>query len=123
MSKERHVTTAALLDAPGSLSVEEVTFEGPNEGQVLVRMRAAGVCHTDMHLHNSDDGWGFDFPMLLGHEGSGVVRLSARAPRMFKSAIMSRSDAGFPVAAALSVDAARPGAARRRRRVRRPYSA
>ncbi len=73
MSSEQHETVAAILDAPGSLSVEEVTFQGPDEGQVLVRMRAAGVCHTDMRLHNSDDGWGFDFPMLLGHEGSGVV--------------------------------------------------
>jgi Zn-dependent alcohol dehydrogenase len=73
MSMERYVTTAALVDAPGSLSVEEITFEGPDAGQVLVKMRAAGVCHTDMRLHDSDDGWGFDFPMLLGHEGSGVV--------------------------------------------------
>ena len=73
MSIDRYTTTAALLDSPGTLMVEEIAFEGPNSGQVLVRMHAAGVCHTDMRLHDAPDGWGFDFPMLLGHEGSGVI--------------------------------------------------
>ena len=73
MSVRRHVTRAALLEAPGRLGVAEVAFEGPDPGQILVRMKAAGVCHTDKHLHDSPDGWGRPFPMLLGHEGAGVV--------------------------------------------------
>ena len=72
MSKS-YQTRAALLAAPGQLAVEEVTFEGPAPGQVLLRMAAAGVCHTDMHVYDSPDGRGWDFPMILGHEGSGVV--------------------------------------------------
>lgn len=69
----QYETTATLLAAPGELTVERVTFEGPGPGQVLLRMAAAGVCHTDMHVYDSDNGRGFGFPMILGHEGSGVV--------------------------------------------------
>jgi S-(hydroxymethyl)mycothiol dehydrogenase len=64
---------AALLAGPGELVVEPVTFEPPGPGEVQVRMAAAGVCHTDLHISNSPDGWGHPFPQLLGHEGAGVV--------------------------------------------------
>ena len=73
MSRPRYVAKAALLEAPGRLEVDEIAFGGPDSGQILVRMQAAGVCHTDKHLHDSHDGWGRPFPMLLGHEGAGVV--------------------------------------------------
>lgn len=55
------------------MALEEVEFEDPSRGQIAVRMAAAGVCHTDLHILDSDDGWGKSFPLILGHEGSGVV--------------------------------------------------
>lgn len=66
-------TTAALLTKPGFIDLEEVEFDLPGSGQIVVRMAAAGVCHTDLHIKQSPDGWGRQFPLLLGHEGSGVV--------------------------------------------------
>ncbi len=65
--------TAALLVGPGTIELDTVEFEGPGPGQIEVAMAAAGVCHTDLHIANSANGWGRSFPMLLGHEGSGVV--------------------------------------------------
>jgi len=53
--------------------VEDVEFEGPGPGQIAVQMAAAGICHTDLHIRDSSDGWGLAFPLLLGHEGSGIV--------------------------------------------------
>ncbi len=70
---QRYETTAAILAAPGRLAIERITFQGPGPGQILLRMVAAGVCHTDMHFHDSPDGRGNEFPMILGHEGSGIV--------------------------------------------------
>jgi S-(hydroxymethyl)mycothiol dehydrogenase len=66
-------TTAALLTAPGRIELDSVVFDPPGAGQVAVRMSAAGVCHTDLHIRDSADGWGRGFPLLLGHEGAGVV--------------------------------------------------
>jgi S-(hydroxymethyl)glutathione dehydrogenase/alcohol dehydrogenase len=64
---------AAVLHAPGRpLSVESVALDGPRAEEVLVRVGAAGVCHTDLHLAEGklgEDRW----PMVLGHEGAGVV--------------------------------------------------
>jgi S-(hydroxymethyl)mycothiol dehydrogenase len=63
----------ALLNAPGEqLAVEELELEGPGPGEVQVRLTAAGVCHTDLHVVETG-GWGMRLPVLLGHEGAGVV--------------------------------------------------
>lgn len=51
--------------------VEELRLDGPGPGEVLVRLLAAGVCHTDLHVALGNAGR--DFPYLLGHEGFGVV--------------------------------------------------
>jgi S-(hydroxymethyl)glutathione dehydrogenase / alcohol dehydrogenase len=64
---------AAVLHAPGRpLSVESLTLDAPRAGEVLVRVAAAGVCHTDLHLAEGRLGDG-RWPMVLGHEGAGVV--------------------------------------------------
>lgn len=67
------LTRAAVLHEAGSpLVVEEVWLDPPRSGEVLVRVAAAGVCHTDLHLaegHIGDGRW----PTVLGHEGAGVV--------------------------------------------------
>jgi len=52
--------------------VEEITVDPPGPFEVSVRIEACGVCHTDLHVIETG-GWGMPFPILLGHEGAGVV--------------------------------------------------
>jgi len=52
--------------------VEEIDLEGPKAGEVLVRLKATGVCHTDAYTMSGRDPEGL-FPAVLGHEGAGVV--------------------------------------------------
>ena len=61
-----------VLAAPGEVALEEIRVEGPGPGEVLVRILATGVCHSDLHVIQ-EDGWGHALPVLLGHEGAGVV--------------------------------------------------
>jgi S-(hydroxymethyl)mycothiol dehydrogenase len=61
-----------VLSAPGAVALEEVLVDGPGPGEVLVRLEATGVCHTDLHVIE-EDGWGHPLPVLLGHEGAGEV--------------------------------------------------
>ncbi|MEO8967292.1 MAG: zinc-binding dehydrogenase [Solirubrobacteraceae bacterium] len=64
---------ACVLREPGRpVSVEEVSLDAPKRGEVLVRVAAAGVCHSDLHLADGRLGDG-RWPMVLGHEGAGVV--------------------------------------------------
>jgi len=64
---------AAVLREPGRPpAVEAIELDGPRRGEVLVRVVAAGVCHTDLHLAEGKLGTGRT-PMVLGHEGAGVV--------------------------------------------------
>ena len=54
------------------VALEEVTLDPPGEHEVRVRVVANGLCHTDLHVIETD-GWGMKLPVLLGHEGAGVV--------------------------------------------------
>ncbi|MEA1079933.1 S-(hydroxymethyl)glutathione dehydrogenase/class III alcohol dehydrogenase [Marinobacter qingdaonensis] len=64
---------AAIAWGPGQpLSVEEVEVMPPQAGEVLVRVVATGVCHTDAFTLSGDDPEG-NFPAILGHEGGGIV--------------------------------------------------
>ena len=64
---------AVVLREPGRpVEVEEVELDPPKAGEVLVRMAAAGVCHSDVRLADGELGKG-RWPMVLGHEGAGVV--------------------------------------------------
>ncbi len=64
---------AAIAWAAGKpLVIDEVDVAGPKAGEVLVRMVATGVCHTDAFTLSGDDPEGI-FPSILGHEGGGVV--------------------------------------------------
>jgi S-(hydroxymethyl)glutathione dehydrogenase / alcohol dehydrogenase len=64
---------AAVLHAGGRpLVVEDVELDPPGAGEVLVRVAAAGVCHSDLHLADGHLGEG-RWPIVLGHEGAGVV--------------------------------------------------
>lgn len=64
---------AAILWEQGKpLSVEDTELEPPNAGEVLVEVKAAGVCQSDLHPARGD--WPTKTPLVLGHEGAGVVR-------------------------------------------------
>ena len=64
---------AAVAHAAGQpLTIETVQLEGPKEGEVLVEIKATGICHTDKFTLSGDDPEGM-FPVILGHEGAGVV--------------------------------------------------
>jgi S-(hydroxymethyl)glutathione dehydrogenase / alcohol dehydrogenase len=66
-------TRAAIAFEPGKpLVVEEVDLAGPRAGEVLVELKATGVCHTDEFTRSGGDPEGL-FPVILGHEGAGVV--------------------------------------------------
>ncbi len=66
-------TRAAVATAPGKpLSVETVDLAGPKDGEVLVEIKATGLCHTDAYTLSGADPEGL-FPAVLGHEGAGVV--------------------------------------------------
>ena len=58
------------VDQP--LSIEEVELEGPRAGEVLVEIKATGICHTDLYTLSGADSEGL-FPSILGHEGAGIV--------------------------------------------------
>lgn len=66
-------TRAAVAHkASAPLSIEEVNLEGPKAGEVLVEIKATGVCHTDAFTLSGADPEGL-FPAILGHEGAGIV--------------------------------------------------
>jgi S-(hydroxymethyl)glutathione dehydrogenase/alcohol dehydrogenase len=66
-------TRAAVAWKAGEpLQIEELTLEGPKAGEVLIQIRATGVCHTDAFTLSGADPEGI-FPAVLGHEGGGVV--------------------------------------------------
>ena len=66
------VKAAIAFEAGKPLSIETVQLEGPKEGEVLVEIKATGVCHTDAFTLSGADPEGL-FPAILGHEGAGVV--------------------------------------------------
>ena len=66
-------TRAAVAFAAGKpLEIVDVDLEGPRAGEVLIEVKATGICHTDAFTLSGDDPEGL-FPAILGHEGAGVV--------------------------------------------------
>ena len=66
------VRAAVALKSGAPLSLETVQLEGPKAGEVLVEIKATGICHTDEFTLSGADPEGL-FPSILGHEGAGVV--------------------------------------------------
>ena len=66
------VKAAVAHQAGQPLTIETLTLEGPKSGEVLVEIKATGVCHTDAYTLSGKDPEGL-FPAILGHEGAGVV--------------------------------------------------
>ena len=63
---------AVAFEAGKPLEICEVELEGPKTGEVLVELKATGVCHTDAFTLSGEDPEGV-FPSILGHEGAGIV--------------------------------------------------
>ena len=63
---------AVAFEAGKPLEIVEVDLEGPKAGEVMVEMKATGICHTDEFTRSGADPEGI-FPAILGHEGAGVV--------------------------------------------------
>src|SRR5277367_6706288 len=66
------VRAALARKAGEKLSLETVELDGPRDGEVLVEIKATGICHTDEYTLSGSDPEGL-FPAILGHEGAGVV--------------------------------------------------
>ncbi|MFQ5936336.1 MAG: S-(hydroxymethyl)glutathione dehydrogenase/class III alcohol dehydrogenase [Acidiferrobacterales bacterium] len=66
------VKAAVAFEAGKPLSIEDVDLAGPKTGEVLVEVKATGICHTDQFTLSGADPEGL-FPAILGHEGAGVV--------------------------------------------------
>ena len=66
------VKAAVAHKAGAPLEIETVDLDGPRQGEVLVEIKASGVCHTDAYTLSGKDPEGL-FPAILGHEGAGVV--------------------------------------------------
>src|SRR5215510_14959202 len=66
------IKAAILWERGKPLSVEDVELDPPGAGEMLVEIKAAGVCHSD--LHPAYDDWPTRTPLVLGHEGAGIVR-------------------------------------------------
>lgn len=65
-------TAAAVIrSTPGEFEIETVELNGPRQGELLIKVSAAGVCHSDDHFAKGDIP--VDLPMVCGHEGAGVV--------------------------------------------------
>jgi len=66
------IQAAVAYKAGAPLTLEEVDLEGPKAGEVLIEIKATGICHTDAYTLSGADPEGL-FPTILGHEGAGIV--------------------------------------------------
>ncbi len=65
---------AAVLPRPGEpVAIEELELDDPGPGEIRIRMLASGVCHSDLHVR--DGAWERPGPIVMGHEGAGVVEV------------------------------------------------
>ncbi len=62
---------AVLHGVREPLTIEEVELDPPKAGEVLVKMVASGICHSDIHYFTGDSPC--NMPVVLGHEGAGIV--------------------------------------------------
>lgn len=103
---------AAVAFAPNKpLEIVEVDVAPPQKGEVLVRIVATGVCHTDAYTLSGQDSEGV-FPCILGHEGGGIVEAVGEGVTSCRWATMSSRSTPPSAASANSACPARPTSAR-----------
>ena len=81
LSSPVRIHAAVLREAGLPLKIETLELEGPREDEVLVRLAASGICHTDVDFCES----GASGPVVLGHEGAGVVERVGKSVRGVKT--------------------------------------
>ena len=70
---------AAVLHGPNQpFSIETVQLEGPGAGEVLIQVKATGLCHSDLNVYEGKSLW--QFPTILGHEAAGIVERAQSRP-------------------------------------------
>ena len=93
----------AVVDVVGAeVRLEDLAIDPPGPGEVLVRLAASGVCHTDLWAIENGN-WGAPFPMLLGHEGAGVIGPRRRPQAGLHPPRGPRARAPAPLAGTLSL--------------------
>ncbi|MDV6271176.1 Zn-dependent alcohol dehydrogenase [Rhodococcus globerulus] len=65
------ITAAVFREVGQPLTIETLTLAEPKAGEVLVKVMASGICHSDLHVINGE--WSSPTPLVLGHEGAGIV--------------------------------------------------
>jgi D-arabinose 1-dehydrogenase-like Zn-dependent alcohol dehydrogenase len=89
------INAAILWEQGAPLVIEEAELEAPHAGEVLVEVKAAGVCHSDLHPARGD--WPAKTPLVLGHEGpvscEKLVQASLRFGRAITSSFVGRRHA------------------------------
>lgn len=77
---------ALVLTAPKQLGLQQVDVREPAPDEILIRVKACGVCGTDLHMFHGDKGaFENSFPLIMGHEFSGIVVKSGAAAKKFKA--------------------------------------
>ena len=111
---------ACVLREPGAVATETVSLAAPRAGEVRVRIAAAGVCHSDLHLADGKLGDG-RWPIVLGHEGAGVVDAVGEGVDASDARRSRRAGDGRPVRTVRPLPGRSPDVVRagRRPRVRR----
>ena len=118
------VRGAVFLGSDHGFRVEELVLDPPGPGEVRVRMLASGVCHSDLHVLDGD--WARPVPVVMGHEGAGIVEAVGRGVGgPAEGAGGPAEGAGGPAEGAGAIASAgpRPGDQRRTTDERRPMSA
>ncbi len=104
------VRAAVAVQAGKPLEVMTVQLEGPRAGEVLIEVKATGICHTDDFTLSGADPEGL-FPAILGHEGAGIVVDVGPGVTSVKRATMSFRSTRRNAASAIPVHRARPTSA------------
>src|ERR1044072_6314759 len=78
-----NINAAILWKQGAPVLVEAAGLGGPRAGEVLVELKAAGVCHSDLHPARGE--WPVRTPLVLRHEGAGVVREVGAGVKTFKA--------------------------------------
>ena len=103
---------AVAFEAKKPLEIVELDLDGPKAGEVLVEIKATGICHTDAYTLDGFDSEGI-FPSILGHEGAGIVREVGAGVTSLKVATTSSRSTRPNAVSAKAVSARRPTCAPR----------